>query len=94
MKQATAFFMVLALATSAVQAQDKKQQKAAAVTAAKATVAADKADLKRNWEAREYDKNQFDTYGLKADRKVHRKQEIKLLKDQLKKDVKVVKKAI
>jgi putative heme degradation protein len=85
MKQATAFFMVLALATSAVQAQDKKQQ---------ATVAADKADLKRNWEAREYDKNQFDTYGLKADRKVHRKQEIKLLKDQLKKDVKVVKKAI
>ncbi len=92
--------LALALALNVVQAQDKKQQKAAAVTAlsavtaAKATVAADKSNLKRNWEAREDDKNQFDTEGLKIDRKAHRKLKVNLLKDQVKKDPKVVKKAI
>ncbi len=94
MKQVLIACIALALALNAAQAQDKKQQKAAAVTAAKATVDADKADLKRNREARQDDKNQFDQEGLKIDRKAHRKQEVKLLKDQVKKDAKVVKKAI
>ena len=53
MKQVLVSIVALALSLNIAQAQDKKQQKAAAVTAAKATVAADKADLKRNREARD-----------------------------------------
>ncbi|MBO0934496.1 hypothetical protein [Fibrella aquatilis] len=47
--------------------------------------------MKMNKEAREADKMSGDKEALKADRKAGIKKEGKLLKDQAKKDVKVVK---
>lgn len=92
-----AFITLVVAATFALnsaQAQDKKQQKKEAVTVARATVAADKADLKRNKEARAADKDLLDEPALKADRKAHRRKEVRLLKDQVKKDTKIVKEKI
>ncbi len=94
MKQVIITFFAVALALNVAQAQDKKPEKAAAVEAAKATVATDKANLQRNEEARANDKKYDDKEGLKTDRKAHRKGEATLMKDRAKKDAKVVKKAI
>lgn len=94
MKHVITTFFAVALALNVAQAQDKKPEKAAAVKAAKATVATDKADLQHNEEARANDKKYDDKEGLKTDRKAHRKEEAKLMKDRTKKDEKVVKKAL
>jgi hypothetical protein len=89
MKQATItlFALALLLGSLTTQAQDKK----AAATEAKAQVAADKADLKLNKAARKADKMSGDQQALKADRKARMHKEGKLVKDEAKKDVKVVK---
>jgi hypothetical protein len=91
MKTIIMSFMALALfaTVNPGQAQDVKKKVAAAE--AKTQVAADKADLKMNKEARKADKMSGDHDALKADRKAHMKAEAKLVKDQAKKDVKVVK---
>ncbi len=81
----------LALSLGGVQAQDTKAQKRVAEAQAKNQVAADKADLIANKEARQADKMRGDRKALKADRKAAMKMEGHLLKDQVKKDVKVVK---
>jgi hypothetical protein len=54
-------------------------------------VTADKANMKMNKAARKADKMTGDKSALKADRKAMVKGEGKLLKDQAKKEVKVVK---
>ncbi|MFD1469498.1 hypothetical protein ACFQ48_14815 [Hymenobacter caeli] len=94
MKQVITTFFAVAFALNVAQAQDKKPAEAAAVKAAKATVAADKANLQRNEEARAGDRKYDDQEGLRIDRKAHRKGEVKLAKDRVKKDAKVVKKAL
>ncbi|UHG93962.1 hypothetical protein [Spirosoma oryzicola] len=86
------FAMLALLAINSVHAQDVKKK--AATAEAKAQVAADKADLKMNKAARKADKMVGDEAALKADRKAHMKAEEKLIKDQAKKDVKVVKKKL
>jgi hypothetical protein len=69
----------------------RKMAKKVAVTEAKAQVVADKEALKMNKAARKTDKMSGDREDLKEDRKAMVKKEGKLLKDQVKKDVKVVK---
>ena len=93
MKKTLIPFMALALLAglNSVQAQDGTMKKKAAVAESKAQVAADKADLKMNKEARKADKMTGNDAALKADRKAHMKAEGKMIKDQAKKDVKVVK---
>ena len=71
--------LALVLTVSLAQAQSGTVAKKAATTEAKAQVAADKADMKMNREAR------------KADRKAMVKKEGKLMKDQANKDAKAVK---
>lgn len=94
MKQVIITFFAVALALNVAQAQDKKPDQAAAVKAAKATVATDKANLQRNEEARAKDRKYDDKEGLKIDRKAHRKGEVKLMKDRAKKNAKVFKEAL
>jgi len=71
-----------------------KHRKKVAATEAKAQVAADKADLKMNKEARKADKAAGNTEALKADRKARIKGEGKMIKDEAKKDIKVAKEKV
>ena len=91
MKKIFVPFMALALVATITSVQAQEVKKKAAVVEAKAQVAADKADLKMNKAARKADKMSGNEASLKADRKAHMKAEGKLMKDQAKKDVKVVK---
>jgi len=81
--------LLAVFAINSSQAQEVKKK--AAVAESKAQVTADKANLKMNKAARQADKMAGDEAALKADRKAHIKAEGKLIKDQAKKDVKVVK---
>lgn len=83
--------IMLAVTIGAAQAQDGPTKKKAAVAAAKVQVAADKADVEMNKQARHDDKARGDKQALKADRKAMVEKKGTLLKDQVKKDVKVVK---
>lgn len=84
----------LLVSVNAVQAQDGTMKKKAEVGMAKAQVATDKAALGANKEARKADKMTGDKAALKADRKAYMKAEGKLMKDRVKKDVKVAKEKI
>ena len=81
----------LLVSVNAAQAQEGTMKKKAEVGMAKAQVTTDKAALDANKAARKADKMTGDKAALKADRKAHMKAEGKLVKDQAKKDVKVVK---
>ena len=91
MKYTMIAIVAVALSFSAAQAQDGSMKKKAAATEAKAQVAVDKADLEANKAARKADKMSGDKEALKADRKARVGKEGKLVKDQVKKDVKVAK---
>lgn len=88
---ATALLIALSTSFTMTQAQDGKVKKKAAVAEAKMDVAADKAALQANRDARKMDKMAGANDALKADRKARMKQEGKLLKDEVKKDARVVK---
>jgi len=90
MKKLLVIVAAFVLTLAGVQAQDKVTKKAEVVEA-KTEVAADKAALKVNKAARKDAKMRGDKEGLKAARKERMKQEGELVKDQAKKDVKVVK---
>ncbi len=94
MKKVLIAITAFAITLNVAQAQEGKMKRKAEANAARATVAADKADLKMNKEAREADKMSGDKEALKADRKEGMKKQGKLLKDQVKKDVKVGKSKI
>ena len=89
MKKVAVIFAALALTLSVAQAQDVKKK--AETVEAKAEVAADKAALKVNKAERKAAKASGDKEALKAARKDRMKKEGELVKDQAKKDVKVVK---
>ena len=91
MKNVIVVFAALALSLTMANAQDGKAKKKADVVAAKADVASDKAALKMNAEARKAAKMSGDKEALKQARKDRMKQEGSLIKDQAKKDAKVVK---
>ena len=91
MKNVLIAIVAFAITLNVAQAQEGKMKRKADANAARATVAVDKADMKMNKEARQADKMSGDKEALKADRKAGMKKEGKLLKDQVKKDVKVVK---
>ena len=92
MKKVVVVFAALALTLSVAHAQDVKKK--AETVEAKAEVAADKEALKMNKEARKEAKATGDKAALKAARKDRMKKEGELIKDQAKKDVKVVKEKI
>jgi hypothetical protein len=88
---ATALLIALSASLTMTQAQDGKMKKKAAVAEAKMDVSADKAALQANRDARKMDKMSGSKDALKADRKDRVKAEGKLLKDEAKKDARVVK---
>ena len=65
--------LALLVSVSESRAQDGSTKKKVAATEAKAQVAADKADLSLNKEARKADKMSGNTAALKADRKARMK---------------------
>ncbi len=87
----TALLIALSASLTMTQAQDGKLKKKAAVAEAKMDVAADKAALQANRDARKMDKMAGANDALKSDRKARVKEEGKLLKDEVKKDARVVK---
>ncbi|RYF62227.1 MAG: hypothetical protein EOO39_30680 [Cytophagaceae bacterium] len=91
MRIATALLIALSASLTVTQAQDGKMKKKAAVAEAKVDVAADKAALQANRDARKMDKMSGSKDALKADRKARIKEEGKLIKDEAKKDARVVK---
>ncbi|WP_093823200.1 hypothetical protein [Spirosoma endophyticum] len=91
MKKIAVIFTALALTMGVAQAQDSKIKKKAETVEAKAEVAADKAALKENKAERKAAKASGDKEALKAARKDRMKKEGELVKDQAKKNVKVVK---
>ncbi|UFH53625.1 hypothetical protein [Spirosoma sp. KNUC1025] len=94
MKKVVVVLAMMALTLGVAQAQDSKMKKKADVVEAKSEVAADKAALKMNKAQREAAKMSGDKEALKAARKDRVKKEGELIKDQAKKDVKVVKEKI
>lgn len=91
MKKVLVVFAALALTLTAAQAQDSKIKKKADVVEAKGEVAADKAALKMNKAERKAAKMSGDKEALQAARKDRVKKTGELIKDETKKDVKVVK---
>ena len=91
MKKLLIAFAALALPLTAAQAQDSKMKKKAETMEAKGEVAADKAALKANKEARQAAKASGDKDALNAARKDRVKKTGELIKDEAKKDVKVAK---
>ncbi|MBD2755958.1 hypothetical protein [Spirosoma validum] len=91
MKKVIVVFAAIALSLTAAQAQDSKVKKKAETVEAKAEVAADKADLKMNKAERKAAKMSGDKEALKEARKDRVKKTGELIKDEAKKDVKVVK---
>lgn len=83
--------VITTLVAGAVSAQQGKAHKKEAVTQAKATVAADKANLNELKAERKVHKMSGDRVALKADRKRTFRADKKLLKDQVKKDAAVIK---
>lgn len=91
--------MIAALALTAltlgtVKAQDGTVGKKVEATAAKGTVAADKAKLKMMKAEKKADKMAGNSDAVKEDNKKITKERADLLKDQVKKDVKTVKSKI
>lgn len=82
---------VVTLFVGTANAQNGKMRKKEAVTQAKATVAADKAELNELKTDRKEDKMRGDKIGLKSDRKRTYRADKKLLKDRVKKDAAVIK---
>ena len=91
MKKVLVVFAALALTLGVAQAQDSKVKKKAEVVEAKGEVAADKAALKMNKADRKAAKMSGDKEALKEARKDRVKKTGELIKDEAKKDVKVVK---
>ncbi|MEZ0538353.1 hypothetical protein [Fibrella arboris] len=92
MKQAFVVAIALTLAVfGAASAQDSKAAKKMAAAEKKAEVAADKQELKSLKADRKADKMNGDKEALKADRQKTYQASKKMVKDQAKKDVAVVK---